>query len=292
MNPPQVLLLSLLAFTSAHAGLVNRWSFNQPAAPAPAGTVFIDTVEQMPMTVRGLGATLDGTRIVLPGTTTSEEPQASISAYLDLPNAIVSSKSSITVEIWATPITLRNWQPLFEFGRYITAGDGLGAPGEWTGNAQGGTGNTQGRDLLGCSMNYGMNLNQQFQVVMINGEFQSAISSNLITTLNTRYHYVITAQANGGGTTTAWYRNGAQAGTSSTPFPLSSIQDVNNWIGRSQWSANSTSHVTYDEVRIYDNSFTPAEAAASFAIGSESTITGHAASRSKSADETAGGRVW
>ena len=267
MKPSFALFLALFAASTSEAALLNRWSFNQNAAAAPTGTVFTDSVSGMAMTVRGLGATMDGSRVVLPGTTTNAEPQASVSAYLDLPNGIVSSKSSITVEIWASPIAVRNWQPLFEFGRYDVAGDGLGALGEWTGNAAGGTGSTQGRDLLGCSMNQGLNLNSQYQVVMINGGFQSAISSNLSTTLGTTYHYVITAQASGGGTTTAWYRNGVQVGTGSTPFPLSSIEDVNNWLGRSQWSANTMSNVAYDEVRIYDHAFTPAEAVASFATG-------------------------
>lgn len=263
--------LSLLAMAAlspfARSEMVHRWSFNQTPGAAPAGTVFVDSAGGLPMTVRGLGAALDGARIALPGTTSSGEPDASISAYLDLPNGIVSSKSSVTIEVWASPLAVRNWQPLFEFGRMDIAGDGLGAPGEWTGNAAGGPPGSQGSDLLGCSMNQGMNLHSQYQVVMTDGGFQSAISSSLNTTLGTTYHYVITAQSNGAGTTTAWYRNGVQVGTGSTPFPLSAIEDVNNWLGRSQWSANSTSNVAYDEVRIYNHAFTPAEAAASFANG-------------------------
>ena len=246
---------------------MNRWSFNQAAGAAPGGTVFNDTVSGLPMTVRGLGATLDGSRIVLPGTTTSTNPNPTISAYLDLPNGIVSSKTSITVEIWAAPIAVRNWQPLFEFGRMDIAGDGLGAPGEWTGNSAGGPVNSQGSDLLGCSMNQALNINSQYQVVMTDGGFQSAISSALATTLGTTYHYVIAVQGNGASCTTAWYRNGALVGTGATPFALSAIEDVNCWLGRSMWSANSTSNVAYDEVRIYDHALSAAEAAASFAAG-------------------------
>jgi uncharacterized repeat protein (TIGR03806 family) len=271
VNPPKLLLLLFLAVLPAQAGLVNRWSFNQGAAPAPTGTVFTDSISSVPMIVRGVGATLDGTRVVLPGTTTSGQPNSTISAYLDLPNGLVSSKTNITVEIWAAPISVQNWQPLFEFGRLDTAGDGLGAPGEWTGNAVGGPGSTQGSDLLGCSMNQGVNINQQYQVVMIDGGFQSAISSNLTTNLGTTYHYVITVQSNGAGTTTAWYRNGALVGTGTTPFPLSSIEDVNNWLGRSHWSANATSNVAYDEVRLYDHAFSASEAAQSFATGANPT---------------------
>ncbi|MEQ1859664.1 MAG: PQQ-dependent sugar dehydrogenase [Chthoniobacteraceae bacterium] len=257
----------LLPVFPARAELVNRWSFNAAAAAAPNGTVFNDSVSGLPMTVRGGGAALDGSRMVLPGTTTSANPNSTISAYLDLPNGIASSKTSITVEIWAAPITVQNWQPLFEFGRMNIAGDG--APGEWTGDAVGGPVNSQGSDLLGCSFNQAMNINSQYQVVMIDGGFQSAISSSLSTTLGTTYHYVITVQSNGAGTTTAWYRNGALVGTGSTAFALSAIEDVNNWLGRSQWSANSTTNAAYDEVRIYDHAFSAGEVSASFAAGAD-----------------------
>jgi len=272
MNPITVFLISTLLTAAAPAALVNRWSFNQSAGPAPAGTVFTDAVGSLPMTVRGNGATLNGSRIVLPGTTTGAFADSAISAYLDLPNGIVSSKSSITVEIWAAPTQVRNWQPLFEFGRMDIAGDGLGAPGEWTG-VSAPPGNTQGSDLLGCSFNQGTNLNTQLQVMMINGGFQSNLPGSLATTLNTTYHYVITAQGNGATCSTAWYRNGTQVGAGgSPPFALSAIEDVNNWIGRSMWSSNSTTSASYDEVRLWDHAFTPADVTASFAAGADASF--------------------
>ena len=273
MNPhPLLSLLAGLALAPpAAAALVNRWSFNQSAGAAGSGLVINDSLAGLPLTVRGLGATLDGSRIVLPGTTTSGNPNSTISAYLDLPNGIVSSKSSITVEIWAAPITVRNWQSLFEFGRMDIAGDGLGAPGEWTGNGNTGPVGAQGSDLLGCAFNQNLNLNSQYQVVMINGGFQSAISSTLATVAGQTYHYVITVQGNGATCSTAWYRNGQQVGTGSTPFALSAIEDVNCWLGRAQWATNSTSNAAYDELRIYNHAFTPAEAAASYTVGPNPT---------------------
>jgi hypothetical protein len=55
-------------------------------------------------------------QIVLPGTTNYVEPDANISAYIDLPNGLISSKTNLTVEVWATPIDRRIWQHFFEFG--------------------------------------------------------------------------------------------------------------------------------------------------------------------------------
>ena len=219
------------------------------------------------MTVRGIGASLNGSQLTLPGTTNCDQPDSTISAYLDLPNGIASSKSSITVEIWAAPLSTRNWAPLFEFGRMDSAGDGAGAPGEWTGTTGTGPSGTQGSDLLGCSLNQALNINSQYQVVMTNGGFQSAISSSLPTTLGQSYHYAITVQASGAGSTTAWYRNGVLVGTGSVPFSLAAIEDVNNWLGRSQWAGNAASHVAYDEVRIYNHAMSAGEASASFSAG-------------------------
>ncbi|MFM7604266.1 MAG: PQQ-dependent sugar dehydrogenase, partial [Prosthecobacter sp.] len=54
-------------------------------------------------------------------------------------------------------------------------------------------------------------------------------------------------------------------------FHLNEIEDVNNWLGRSQWNILSNANVAYDEVRLYDHAFTPSEAAASFATGANPT---------------------
>ncbi len=60
--------------------------------------------------VRENGAPLNGVRITLPGNTGGNLLDASTSASMNLSNGIVSSKTRLTVEIWATPITFRQWQ--------------------------------------------------------------------------------------------------------------------------------------------------------------------------------------
>src|SRR5208282_1383347 len=84
----------LLAGVAAHGSLLNRWSFNKAAGSAPAGTTFTDSISGAVATVEGNGATLTGTTIVLPGTTTGGYSNANISAFLDLPNGILSSKTN------------------------------------------------------------------------------------------------------------------------------------------------------------------------------------------------------
>jgi hypothetical protein len=123
-----------------------------------------DEASALPSAVPGLGAKFDGVQIVLPGTTNYVEPDATISVYIDLPNGLISLKTILTVEVWATPIAGRSWQYLFKFGRLNHAGDGAGADGEWTGTA-GATppGGAQSQDTLLLTLSRGTNLNQQRQ---------------------------------------------------------------------------------------------------------------------------------
>ena len=63
-----------------------------PAARPPAPPSSTPRTGEI-ATVRGNGATLNGTALVLPGTATNgNQTAANISAYLDLPNGIVSSR--------------------------------------------------------------------------------------------------------------------------------------------------------------------------------------------------------
>ena len=247
--------------------MLNRWSFNQTAAAAPSSTVFTDSVSGMAMTVRGNGAVLNGSRITLPGNTTSGTAEPGIAAYLNLPNGIISSKTNLTVEIWAAPVSAQFFQPLFDFGRMNHAGDGAGAAGEWTGTTGAVPPTSETSDGIALLINRTTDLSTQRQGSRINGGTPLYLDSNLPTTAGTTYHYVLTFQDTVNGGTVSWYRNGVLVTSGAVPFHLSEIEDVNNWIGRSQWNILSNAHAAYDEVRIYDHAFTPAEAASSFTTG-------------------------
>jgi hypothetical protein len=273
VKPLLALLLSLFAVTSSRAELLNRWSFNQSATAAPAGTVFTDSISGMTMTARGLGATLDGARVVLPGTTTSGTVEAGIAAYLDLPNGVASSKTHLSVEIWAAPVSAQFYQPLFDFGRMNHAGDGAGAAGEWTGTTGAVPPGSETSDGIALLINRDNNLNTQRQGSRINGGAPLYLDSNLATTAGTTYHYVFTFQDTVGGGTVSWYRNGVLVVSGNVAFHLSEIEDVNNWFGRSQWNILSNANVAYDEVRLYNHALTPAEITASFAAGADASFT-------------------
>jgi len=94
-----ILVCAMLSgfFLPAKASLINRWSFNTAAGSAPAGTVITDSVSGANGVVVGNGATFTGSALTVPGTTTGNQSPANISAYVDLPNGLISSKSNLTI---------------------------------------------------------------------------------------------------------------------------------------------------------------------------------------------------
>lgn len=57
-----------------------------------------------------------------------------------------------------------------------------------------------------------------------------------------------------------------------TTFPLSQIQDVNNWLGRSQWTGDDNSNISYNDVRLYDHVLTPAQISANNTAGPDAAL--------------------
>ena len=267
-----LLLLASLAFAGAQAqaSLLNRWVFNQAAGTAPAGRTFVDGISGLVATVEGNGATLTGTSIVLPGTTTGGFSNANISAFLQLPTAIVSSKTNLSVEIWASPLSAKTWQRIFDFGSMVT-GDGLGAPGQWTGVTA--PNNSASNDDLMLAMQSGAALtNSPLSESRLNAGTKYQVTSTLTSTVGTLYHYALTFTDGAGvygasGGQIAWYRNGALVGTVDVPFHAYNILDVNDWIGRSQFSADNLANIGYEEVRIYDNALSAATVLADYNAG-------------------------
>jgi uncharacterized repeat protein (TIGR03806 family) len=271
-----------LAFT-AHAELVHRWSFNNTSgSTATSGTTLTDTVGSQVATIRGVGASFTGTALRLPGTTTGEQLPANISAYLDLPNGIISSKTHLTIEFWATPHTYQSFQRYFDFGRITAAGNGGG---EITHTTTTVFNDTQASDALTLTVNRSTNsLNAQRMEAKLNNASLNDIAglnrqleTSLPTTANTEYHHVVTFEDGAGqfgssGGRMTWYRDGVLIGALDVGFRLGQIEDVNNWLGRSLWTDNRCADVSYNEFRIYNHAFTQAEVLASRSAGSNPAL--------------------
>ena len=96
-------VLSLL--TCTRADLTHRWSFNAASGDALRGTVMTDSVSNAVATVQGNGSTFNGTALTITGTTTGNRSRTFISGYVDLPNGIISGRTNLSVELWATPLS-------------------------------------------------------------------------------------------------------------------------------------------------------------------------------------------
>jgi len=87
---------------------------------AANGQVISDSIASAPAVVTGSGGMVTGTALGLPGSSgimtpgnlpaTAPAGSPAIRAYIDLPNGIISSKTNLTVEIWATPVSAQSNQ--------------------------------------------------------------------------------------------------------------------------------------------------------------------------------------
>jgi glucose/arabinose dehydrogenase len=275
-----VAVVLAVASLPADAELTNRWSFNNSPGGAAAGTRLVDSISAATATVRGNGSTFTGAGLTITGSTTGDRSGGFISGYIDLPNGLISSRTHLSVELWATPLSAKNQARIFEFGRVTGSGFGGGAPGEIIDVNQTGQtpGITSGSDSIELTFGNGTNFNQQRMEARLNGANVVTVNSALPTSLGTRYHYVFTFQdgvgihGSSGGRMT-WYRNGTWVGSGDLAFRLSSVEDVNNWLGRSLWTADSNTHATYDELRLYDHALSPVEITTNFAAGPDSLVS-------------------
>ncbi|MES2920056.1 MAG: LamG-like jellyroll fold domain-containing protein [Verrucomicrobiota bacterium] len=275
-------LLALgLTMPYVDAALTNRWSFNNTAGSAPTGTTIADSVGAGTTTVVGNGASFNGASLTLPGTTTGNFSPANISAYVDLPDGVIRSKTNLTVEIWATPVSIKNWQRLFDFGRMYqgfnsgltTNSRGSGASnGEIQPNATAAPNNAYSSDDFALAVHRDLTANTQRLMSRLNTGTEIGSNTGANIAAGTEYHFVCTFTDGVGtygtaGGRLAWFRNGTQVTTLDVNFHLASLEDVNNWLGRSMYTADSNANITYNEVRLYNHALTQAEINANIAAG-------------------------
>jgi hypothetical protein len=191
-----------------------------------------------------------------------QEPPVT-NAYINLPNGLVSKLSSVTVEGWFTWFGGVDNQHLFDFGMSSGAPDGSG-----------GTSSTNfledfvlnpGRNYMFLSPQTG---NPRFALDPDIGgggigETPSITSSISITTSNKSHFAVVYDYPRG---VARLYINGQRAGTGVATFPLSVVDDRNDWLGRSQWQ-DPYFNGSLDEFRIYNGPMLDGDITASFGAG-------------------------
>lgn len=177
--------------------------------------------------------------------------------YVRLPNGIISVLLNATFEGWVVwespPETPRPfWERIFDFG-VSTAGEGLREHGKsYLFFAPGKAGSTPPVSRTA------------FRDDALDAEVILDANDSFPTQTETHFAVVVDVEKQ----QLRLYVNAVEA-AEPVPLsePLSAIEDVNNWLGRSQFAVDTRFGGSFLEFRIYDQALTPAQLASSFALG-------------------------
>lgn len=259
-----------LAADATTPGLAHRYSFNEPAGPAGPGTVIVDSVGGANGTIVGNNATWQGNALSLPG----GDGATAGAAYVDLPNGLLSAHDHVTFEAWYTMDAIQNWGRIWDFGSTEI--------GEVTSTM---TGASQGLDYFIYAPSQGVDLNLQRTSVRnadglatgggvgpVDGD-EEAADTALASAVGREYHVagIWTSDGNGGGQLTV-YRDGVRQTTRTTTFTPRDMNDVNNWLGRSNWTGDNYLQGRLNEFRIYEGAMNDAAVQASFTAGPDAIL--------------------
>ncbi len=191
----------------------------------------------------------------LPGTGALPLAGARTGEYVNLPNGIVSGLNDATFEAWLTWNGGGSWQRIFDFGG-STAGEDLPAAGSsYLFLTASSSADTVRALLPSLRVAYSQNGVADEDTCNGPGPFPIGVTAHVA---------VVVDPAAG---TMSLYQDGALLSECTLTRPLSAIDDVNNWLGRSNFNADEDLAGSYDEFRIYAAALTATEIADSFSAG-------------------------
>lgn len=218
--------------------LLHRYSFDEPAG----STNVIDSVGGANGLVVGTNGIFsgDGKLTITNGT------------YVDLPNNLISVLTNVTFEMWVTWNGPANssWQRIFDFG---TNSAGEGAQG--TGLAYLFVTPRSGSSTFRFCAKPDATLGEQ------------NVDCGAPLEVGKEYHIVAVYDYVAG--VSRVYLNGVRVGTGLASIPLSSLSDINNWLGRSNWPDPAFNGV-FNEFRIWSGAMTDPEVTQNYQAGANS----------------------
>ena len=171
-------------------------------------------------------------------------------AYVNLPNFLISELTSVTIEGWVTWNGGKAWQRVFDFGESDAQPNPEDVPKSgktylFLTPMASGAGSRFGFSLNGASVEKAVSLPMALAPTM----------SHVVAVVDTDADKML------------YYLDGAPGGEIAFTAALSDINDVNVWLGRSQYSNDPAFTGTYHDFRIYDQALSPLQIATSFAAG-------------------------
>ena len=193
------------------------------------------------------GATISGGAVVLDGA----------NDFVDLPNSLVAALSNLTIETWVTDNGSGTWSRIFDFG-FSNVGEGSAGTGTnyLFVSPQSGSGTLR----AGIIAN---NLGAEQMVDWAGTRLPTGSQKHVVLTMDS------TAQ------TGRLYVDGVEVAqnASLTLNPALLGNTFNNWIGRSQWSADPYFNGSVHEFRIYNGALTASEVQQNFSAGPDVTLS-------------------
>lgn len=241
---------------------IHRYSFSETSGDA-SNVAVVDSIGDADGVVLGEGATFNGSQLVLPG-----GPSAT-AAYVDLPNGLLSSLSAdnggsgkVTFEGWVRHTGNQSWSRFYDFGATTVGeltgpgGDGLGSDYWFLAAQTGGDVNTHRIGL--DDFDDGDPTGNGF--VDVSGSFNQLL------------HFAATWDESTG--ELKLYQQGTEVAAFNSSILISAINDVNNWLGRSNYTPDSNLQADYDEFRIYNRVLTAGEVRGDFQAGPDVLTSG------------------
>lgn len=169
--------------------------------------------------------------------------------YVDMPNGVLSSQRSVTIMAWLRWAGGPCWQRVFDFGSTDMGEDQAGRA-------------TTSLFLTPASCPSGVLMSMTERDA---DQRRVAAARRLPTDRTIQVALVLDGDA----ATSALYIEGAREATAPNPHLMSDLNDVNNWLGRSQWVQDGYLRGRYEELRIYGRALTDDEIAELAARGAD-----------------------
>jgi hypothetical protein len=175
--------------------------------------------------------------------------------YVNLPNGFVSGLEDATFEAWLTWQGGGLWQRIFDFGSSTGGEDVAGSGIRYLFLTTASAPDTV-RDLPSAlRVAYSQNGVLDEDICQGREPFPIGMPTHVAVVVDHTQQ------------TLALYQNGEQLAQCSLSRPLSAIDDVNDWLGHSNFAADVDLSGTYDEFRVYSAPLSAEQLADSFAAG-------------------------
>jgi hypothetical protein len=224
------------------AALVHRYTFDG------TGTRVTDSVGTAHGTV--INAQLSGTGTLVVAGGSSDQ-------YVDLPNGIVKSLTNATFEAWVTWNGGGAWQRIFDFG------DSTGVEG--TRGTASTTFYLTPQAMTVPSFPGPAVMVVGFKRSDVTSNNEAHVMSNMALATATMVHVAVVVDDTNNQMTL--YKNGAFESAVAFPDSFSVLNDVNAWLGRSQYATDAGFGGTFHEFRIYGAALSATSIQASYAAG-------------------------